>query len=470
MGAAQSAGGAATSGAQISGKELTWAIREAAKQDVKAAAGIRTDSEATAEELQPAAPFSFEYGMGDEKRTMTVTSYAPTVFARIRRIEGVTDEHFLSEWTLPDDKCQTALGEGRSMAMFLKSASLDFMCKTIAEVEVTVLNSILADYLTHLRTHPDSLLMRFLMLLRIEANNDVGFLLVFSDSFAHAAKLNERWDIKGRVPKPGKFRHFPPRAAEDLDLEGSGITDADRAAEPGTPGGAASTRFSDGEDHPPASPLSRSIPTKKDKELTRLFWLEADERDALLRDLNCDFDFLSGHGLMDYSILVGVKYTADFAELPVRQDSHLPNLAATPSTLTGSPTGVGAPLPRQNTAEGPTPTSQQSVPLTPPPPAAEVRPMRAIGAGDTGTSRYHRGLPAMLGEEVYFIAIIDMLTLYNGKKMSANFFKGFLWQPTTLSTIPPPAYRQRISTYADLIFASPDDDLTDVKARHAAAS
>jgi hypothetical protein len=44
------------------------------------------------------------------------------------------------------------------------------------------------------------------------------------------------------------------------------------------------------------------------------------------------------------------------------------------------------------------------------------------------------------------------LTVYNVKKKSANFFKTFLWEPNTISTIPPLDYVKRIDDFTDVIF------------------
>lgn len=444
MGAVQSAGGAATSGAQITGAQLAKAIREASLRapDVALDNNIvpqsvteRSGSFCSGAANVYAEEQTFEFDFGDDeghKSTMRVTSYAPQAFRHLRWLEGVAEEHFVEEWTLPDDRSKPELGEGRSMAMFLKSNNMDYMCKTISPVEVEVLRGVLEAYSTYLVEKQHSLLMRFLMLLKIEANNDIGYLLVFSDCFATCPRLNERWDIKGRIPKPGKFLHFPSQG------EPYGVPEPPSAFNTNT---SHSVYGDPKEENPPGSPTSRSIRTKKDKELTRVFWCETERRDELLKQLNADFDFLCSNGLMDYSILVGVRYNNE--NLPeMRQDAHLHDPASPPRA------------------------DVQGV---------EIRPDRVpFGRGSAGQHvsrcKYHEGIESVGGHETYYIGIIDMLTVYNGKKMSANFFKGFLWDAATLSTVPPETYRERISTYANLIFASPDDDLERVAEMHAAAS
>jgi hypothetical protein len=287
---------------------------------------------------------------------------------------------------------QLELGEGRSMAMFLKSASMHYMCKTIGEVEVQVLLRILRAYTQHLAARPHSLLMRFLMLLKIESSSSVGYILCFADIFAGCEHLHERWDIKGRLPKPGKFRHFP-RYEKRFSRRPSSVQDIPHSD-------------------------SGKLLTRKDKDLTRLFWMDGADRENLLLQISEDFEFLSCLGLMDYSILIGVSYADSAPHSPAR--------------------AMRMKLPMDEQQRGATHEDRLS---------ASLHPFKL-----THNSKYHVGVPSYHHHETYFIGIIDMLTEYNMKKRSANFFKKFLWRESTLSTIPPKKYRNRIEKFCRNIF------------------
>ena len=190
MGICQTVGGAATSGRGLSGAQVAAAIRLASSTQRKRLV------ERLAQEQGPAGGSYHRRtrsvlirGMDDlehstftatavskvtrtnsrgEQEEIIVTEFAPEVFRFLRQLEGVEEERFCDEWDLPVDKSEMELGEGRSMAMFLKSQSMEFMCKTIADVETNVLLGILKNLTRHLARHKDSLLMRFLMLLKVE--------------------------------------------------------------------------------------------------------------------------------------------------------------------------------------------------------------------------------------------------------------------------------------------------------------
>lgn len=460
MGVFQSVGGAATSGQGFTGAQVAEALRASAESQrrrhqerVDATAGGQTGSHhrrtrtyvvQTLEDIEESSFNAHEVikttlpGCADD---ICITEYAPEVFRYLRQLEGVTETQFGDEWTLPPEKLGMELGEGRSMAMFMKSKSMSFMCKTISDVEVGVLLGILKPYTDHLSRNHHSLLMRFLMLLKVEVGTNVAYLLCFADIFSGCEMLNERWDIKGRKPKPGKYRHFEKWAVEQQDS----VAKIDKGDKTST------TNNNERDEDASAVSNHRSTPsvslphvdhekliTQKDKDLTRLFWLSAEDRDELMHQLEQDFGFLKLCGLMDYSILIGVTYTKeDPAARHMRQTFAL-----------GEEHRRSAKEIRAVSRE----------------PSPEVPQLQRGSSGITAgpfirhNSKYHYGVPSVEGYEVYYIGIIDMLTVFNMKKRTANCCKQFLWTSETLSTIPPVPYRDRIWKYAKKIFTSPASD------------
>lgn len=454
MGVFQSVGGAATSGRGFTGQQVAQALKAAAEGQTKrhqervhaeggggGSAHRRTRS-TVVQTLHDLSDESFsdtaEYtttvhdDSGDEPVNMVVTEYAPEVFRYLRQLEGVLETQFCNEWNIPEERLKLELGEGRSMAMFLKSRSMEFMCKTISDVEVNVLLGILKTYATHLSSNRHSLLMRFLMLLKVQVKDEIGYILCFADIFAGCNTLNERWDVKGRRPKPGKYRQFPKWA--DEQARRTAVT-TDRFRQ--------SASYDHSSLQPQAS-LEGAIPhvdkkkllTRKDKDLTRLFWLDETNREELIDQLQQDFKFLRSSGLMDYSVLIGVRYDHEG----------------------GRPAGIPARSMRMTYALGE--EGQRGI--------KEIRAVSREGSPDvaqrydpnviTHNSKYHYGIDSMQGHETYFIGIIDMLTTYNWKKKTANFCKTFLWTEATLSTIPPRQYEQRIEKYSQRIFASAESN------------
>lgn len=363
-----------------------------------------------------------------------VTEYAPEVFRFIRQLEAVDDVLFADEWNLPEDRVRLDLGEGRSQALFLKSKNMAFMCKTIAEVEVHVLLDFLRTYAAHIAEHPNSLLMRFYMLLKVEVGKEVGYILCFGDVFGTASVLNEKWDIKGRVPKPGKFLYFPHLIRRPYEPDPYLIVtphdEDENAKNDSLFRSRAEAAGVANEDVVVVQAKDKdTLRTQHDKDLTRLFWLDTRTHHRLLQQLRADYKFLRSAGLMDYSLLIGVAYKENKTSRKGKRYVVIKNMRVDPCA---SPENV----------------------------ASEVRPHvnRDRGADFRSLSEFADGVTSLLDQEIYYVGIIDMLTSYTVKKKAANFFKSFLWEQNTLSTIPPKEYQRRIQRYTDIIFPRVETD------------
>jgi hypothetical protein len=161
---------------------------------------------------------------------------------------------------------------------------------------------------------------------------------------------------------------------------------------------------------------------------------------------------------MDYSILVSVRCTGNDGAVPaMRQDSHLtPALRAQsprPERRNGresNPPGEVRPHCHRSTVQG-TPVNNDLGDASLSRTHGTMASLTAAHGPMGSTSRYHAGLAAMLGGDTCYIAIIDALTLYNGKKLSANFQGDLPVEAPTLSIIEPDAYRARITKYSRLI-------------------
>jgi hypothetical protein len=446
MGICQTVGGAATSGRGLSGAQVAAAIRLASSaQRQRLADRVAQQSGGSHHRRTRSVLIEGLDELDDNSYTATavskitrknargedeeiiVTEYAPEVFRFLRQLEGVQESRFCDEWDLPVGKSEMELGEGRSMAMFLKSVSMEFMCKTIADVETNVLLGILKNLTKHLARHKDSLLMRFLMILKVEVGAETGYILCFGDVFSPCDALHERWDIKGRIPKPGKYLHFPKFVAR-LDQHGREVK------------GESTEAPSPQKDLGVDSHLdSQRLITRKDKDLTRLFWMEPNVREELVTALLNDFEFLYGNGMMDYSMLIGVRYNDQDNESMRMKfalgQENLRGIKEQRPRAKSSASREASPDPSVTTIEEPLP-----------------EPLSTTSVRHKANSIFFNGISSIEGHETYYIGIIDMLTVYNMKKKSANFFKKFLWSEETLSTVPPEMYRDRIKSYAKRIF------------------
>jgi hypothetical protein len=445
--------GAATSGQGLTALQVAAALKAAATVQVErsgdASATVRRTTsgiEAYSKTIRPedcsktleltvSAP-----GKGGATTEVHITEYAPDVFSFLRRIEGVSEEWFAREWSLPEERLRMELGEGRSQALFLKSKTMAFMCKTIAEEEVHVLLQVLRDFTLHIATNPNSVLMRFYLLMKVTVGKEMGYILCFNDVFGAASVLHEKWDIKGRVPKPGKYLYYPHliRHAYEPDPyliqtphSRDVIVDTHEEGKDDTTNHDAAVVLRGAED-------TVKLSTLHDKDLTRLFWLPQDTRKRLLQQLFKDYNFLMKAGLMDYSLLIGVAYqenkTSRSGKKYVIENMKMCSPPGEPHT---SPRAERRPSSPDAKASGDFPD---------------------VAARAANLSEFVRGVHSLYDQEIYYIGIIDVLTAYSAKKKAANFFKSFLWEQDTLSTIPPKQYGRRITSFTKLIFPEVEDE------------
>jgi 1-phosphatidylinositol-4-phosphate 5-kinase len=211
--------------------------------------------------------------------SVSVEVMAPRVFEKIRSMEDISPQMFSAQWELPPDQCSLAEGGGRSMALFLQSLNGTFLMKTIAEVEAKVLLQTLPQYVSYLDANNDSFLMRYVMLLKVVVENGpTGYVVVFVNVFDEGHSLIEKWDIKGRYPKPTKY--------EEAVAEYTGTIN------------------------------SVKVPVRKDKHLQRAFFIRHEIRNVVVAQLLNDFKFLESENLMDYSILIGVQKIDNINSFP----------------------------------------------------------------------------------------------------------------------------------------------------------
>eukprot|EP00668_Euglena_longa_P002636 GGOE01003082.1.p1 GENE.GGOE01003082.1~~GGOE01003082.1.p1 ORF type:complete len:769 (-),score=156.86 GGOE01003082.1:255-2561(-) len=294
----------------------------------------------------------------------------PTVFVSLRALHGVTAEEYAAAWPEPDEPIEAHPSVGRSGAHFLHSRDGRFLFKIIPSSESATLVGeecrFLKEYHGHLQVYPTSLLQRLFGLFRFRLPSGTVWGIVMGNLYHHPGpeQVQQRFDLKGRRPK---------------------------------------TRKAHVDQHSGVSGHSHVI---KDNALERQFALPGATRDLLLQALRADLTFLADHGVMDYSLLVGViPRSARCANLP---------------------------------AEGP-----------PGPLGLQVARPGSAAVWVAGGTRQH--------PENYTLGIADCLTRYSVKKVAAHFFKAFLWDDEELSTVKPPYYAARLERFVAKVFVSSDE-------------
>lgn len=333
--------------------------------------------------------------------------YDPKIFRDIRMFEKITPEDYDQAWRFdPTQIPQPDIGAGRSGSLFLLSADGRFIFKTIPHHEVESLRAILPQYREYIRANPDSRLMRFFALHRFQVANDFIYLFVGNNCFysPRGLSVDKKYDLKGRKPKESSMKK-----------------DAIK------------------------QPAHGNI--WKDNQLDRSFY--PDNAMQLRLSLVKDAHFLASQDIIDYSLLVGVHFND-------KKCNEILNFNRQVSTEAKHRVSIAL----EGKVDTPNSGTRDGNNLSVMPPVSKARTKRSYSFSIT----HHItgvGFPSAKedNDEIYFFGIIDFLSRYYIKKKTANFFKKFLWEEQTLSTVPPATYCERFCNYVPSIIASAADNL-----------
>jgi len=208
--------------------------------------------------------------------------------------------------------------------------------------------------------------------------------IVFTNVLFSEKKICETWDLKGRVPKPGKMHRHS-------HLKGQIVL--------------------------------------KDNDLDRHFYF-GDKRDYFIDQLTRDVEFLKKHNIMDYSLLIGVHYSSATA-VPSTYSEYEPSPEIRHNDVTKPTSSPNLPI-LSDTCSTTNESPEQEI----------IAPRKSIF--QTHYSGFYGAIPP---NEMYFVGIIDCLTFYGMGKIMANSFKSFLWEKGELSTVDAEFYAERFLKY-----------------------
>lgn len=212
-------------------------------------------------------------------------SFAPDLFRELRQNEGIDDDYYLELLNSPANE---RLSEGASGAFMFFCGHGEFIVKTIRAREARVLHQSMKAYTEYLRRNKESLLCRFLGSYSLAVYSQVFYFVIMRNCFDPAADINERYDIKGswvgRSADPGKTKkratcrhcntYFVPSKREQCTV----IVGRHEA----------NVVF-------------------KDNDMRAKISLAPDQARRMVNVLMRDSDLLGKLGVIDYSLLVGVK-------------------------------------------------------------------------------------------------------------------------------------------------------------------
>eukprot|EP01033_Poteriospumella_lacustris_P004167 gene4167-2968_t len=212
-------------------------------------------------------------------------AFAPDAFEELRRLEGIDSDTYLR---ILGESANERLSEGASGAFMFFCGGGEYIVKTIRSREAAVLHAFLPVYSSYIKRHPDSMLCRFLGSYSLEVYSQTFYFVVMLNCFDPTAYINERFDIKGswvgRSAEPGKktkrtvCRHCNEYFIPAKQTQCKAIVGGHEANV-----------------------------VLKDNDLRTKISLPPDEAARVLNILKRDSELLRKLGVIDYSLLIGVK-------------------------------------------------------------------------------------------------------------------------------------------------------------------
>ncbi|RHY27664.1 hypothetical protein DYB32_006637 [Aphanomyces invadans] len=364
------------------------------------------------------------------------------------------------------------LSEGASGAFMFFSEDQQLIVKSMSEGEASFLQSIAADYAAFLLTHPESLLTRFFGCHSVHLYGTMFHFVVMSNLFSdHTKIIHRRYDIKGswvnrsaKQPTKGTTEMVFDVAPGDADHVGKKVTCRHcngKYVFGSVEGNVCPLRVGT---HEPNVIL-------KDNDLTQKVRLDPVVAEELYDQITKDAGFLCNHGIMDYSLLMGVhnveyRVSADIdLSGPMLDNSLLlnPNITRGSKPASAQPTarnlsiGVGDNSLLDN--------EDSDVHLDD---DDDTRaPIRATGTHGTASRMPTRlcvgtrKANTVVGPSCYYFGIIDILQLWNFDKKLERNTKVLLLRkdPDGLSALPPTKYKDRFcSKMADILRVGVHDE------------
>ncbi|XP_052091821.1 phosphatidylinositol 5-phosphate 4-kinase type-2 alpha-like [Mytilus californianus] len=315
-----------------------------------------------------------------------VKEYCPLVFRNLRERFDIDDHDYMN--SLTNKQPVEIDSPGRSGARMFMSHDQKYFIKSLVTEEVEQMHHILKQYHQYIvEVHAQTLLPHYLGMYRITVNDVEHYLIIMRNVFSPRLTIHKKYDLKGSTVD---------RHASDKEK-------------------------------------SKDLPTYKDNDFIRdeaVIFLGKDTKDKLMATVTKDAEFLTSLHLMDYSLIVGIhdcdKAEMESAEMVQRakegeDDSNEEN----ENGYDDDQNGMGG------------------VPTPPDSPQLIQAPFN--GDIDSTIERFAMKCSEDCPRrEVYFLAMIDILTKYGVKKRTAQAAKTMKHGANAeISTVKPEQYARR---------------------------
>lgn len=328
-----------------------------------------------------------------------VKEYCPLVFKNIRERFNIHEDSYLKSLTSFDME-PLDCSSGKSQAKFYVSYDKRYIVKTITSEDVEALHNILTDYHKHIvETKGDTLLPHMLSLFRLTVEDKENYMLVMRNVFTSRFRVHIKYDIKG--------------------------SSVDRAAS--------------------IKEKEKDSPTFKDNDLIndgRMLSIGSEAKKTFIQKLTRDVDFLSSLKIMDYSLLIGIHNTEKATAEQLIEEANAAQNTSNLNDPNKPDSDQDNFSPTEDTEDTDDDQLNVSVPTPPDSPTSKLN----YGYGVFG-------IPSIASKkEVYFMALIDILTHYGLKKKSANVAKTVKYgADQEISTVKPDQYSKRFLDFINKI-------------------
>eukprot|EP01105_Mastigella_eilhardi_P009478 TRINITY_DN2236_c0_g1_i3.p1 TRINITY_DN2236_c0_g1~~TRINITY_DN2236_c0_g1_i3.p1 ORF type:complete len:547 (+),score=80.81 TRINITY_DN2236_c0_g1_i3:103-1743(+) len=154
------------------------------------------------------------------KHDFEFVDYSPVVFRALRNVAGIDNVSYKDSFV--GSHLYELRATGKSGSFFYGTSDMKYIIKTVTKPEQQLLISILGDYYQYMKTHQDTLLVRFFGLHNVVlADGQAVAFVIMENIFPNVAVRHTRYDIKGSTQ--GRFaseaeRNNTNAVFKDLDL------------------------------------------------------------------------------------------------------------------------------------------------------------------------------------------------------------------------------------------------------------
>ncbi|XP_063156559.1 phosphatidylinositol 5-phosphate 4-kinase type-2 beta isoform X1 [Candoia aspera] len=313
--------------------------------------------------------------------------YCPLVFRNLRERFGIDDQDYQNSVTRSAPVYSDS--HGRCGVRFLTTYDRRFVIKAVSSEDVAEMHNILKKYHQFIvECHGNTLLPQFLGMYRLTVDGVETYMVVTRNVFSHRLTVHRKYDLKGSTV-----------AREASDKE-----------------------------------KAKDLPTFKDNDFLnegQKLHVGEECKKNFLEKLKRDVEFLAQLKIMDYSLLVGIHDVDRAEQEEMEVEDRAEDEECENDGIGGNPVG----------SYGTPPDSPGNLLNFP----------RFFGPGEFDPSvdvyamKSHESAPK---KEVYFMAIIDILTPYDTKKKAAHAAKTVKHGAgAEISTVNPEQYSKRFNEF-----------------------